>query len=1136
MNPHQKSVQYINLKLAMLGVPILEKGIDNDITEVTRSLLYNLQEKNRLLADYLCPADQRIQDFLADYLSELNLEVAVSMPHQTFVLDRPGLSRLLSLPPDVDHFRSEIVCSYRIKQGVLHNPRSDRRTTQGSFHIVEGGLPIPDNKKALSKSAYAHLLRAAFNPPKDLMQLPFTSTQKDNAELFVSLYLRPMVSPKVPGLSSELSMETRFFAPGNLVSNLDFVESIFGNAGDPSLPGNDAGLDVEHWSGHTGCVILAPHLVNLTKKEIGLPAWGDATERQKRDGMCWKKNDELYNDGLAFKVVCRDRRGVIVTVIADNYFGYCKKEVKSQISYACNLGGGCEEEHAGGAIAFASYDLGDEFTVNTHVPMVNHSFRDVLADYGETFELQPEGYAIDKQYRDIIYIPENVTISLYSQMITWKEGNIDHRIRLMPNKSYILPSGYKVHLVKEPYNQKWLLMGTTAEGTFCHKPSTVSGGGKSEISKPISDAIINGPIFTAEIQKDFAQVEDILKAEYRYRFKKHLGVVATGRPILSRERSLGSVIKLLTPSENMYTSEYNAWLRDIPRHIRDLVYVLKQYYRPEWGDNWQEHFNVDILNGRPGNELKYHNRKLIANYLRVGYSRNGSWRIFGLRRDFIPAMKIQTEDDISVSLVVPSDNINHLNPLYRDVNPCVKFIHNCELRLFQRPDDAIHRGFDNQTELDLSQPGNFISNFEPLTSADAKNLIADSIAFDQWTEPMRKFIHSVVNEPGPAYFVSSAHPRLVNRVPTKNPRYLQNRSDLINPRSVYLAELGTRLYRRIPINKPVPYPVNAVLPGRRNNPPDPQLGIRALSVYNPIHYMELPELFMEFICSMTGKSPSTTGAGSEGALTKDPFNALLPIIDLNSAIVSFILTQYHCFITGAGYIGPKYRVDHDISMLIPEVWCRMDVHERDPRFLIENGYLEKCLDFEYQGKNVLASRLGYRISAHFVNAFFGRVFNNPSVLFREKMLHPEIQDLAIFADSMDNIVETHRQVAILYFSDGSIDMACPPLHALLHIMRDGEFEGKKLDHPSIRALFTRENLLSSSWYADRLTNKQKADITLWKKHVTYLKKFISKQTHQSEAQRLGIAQRLQFAKETLTKVSSKRYLSKLQGTLGVDCL
>ena len=69
-------------------------------------------------------------------------------------------------------------------------------------------------------------------------------------------------------------MEVRFFAPAGLVSNLDFVESIFGNAGDPYLPENDAGLDVEHWTGHTGCVILAPHLVRLKKKSVGLAALG----------------------------------------------------------------------------------------------------------------------------------------------------------------------------------------------------------------------------------------------------------------------------------------------------------------------------------------------------------------------------------------------------------------------------------------------------------------------------------------------------------------------------------------------------------------------------------------------------------------------------------------------------------------------------------------------------------------------------------------------------------------------------------------------------------------------------------------------------------------------------------------------
>ena len=66
-------------------------------------------------------------------------------------------------------------------------------------------------------------------------------------------------------------MEIRFFAPGSLVSNLDFVEAIFGNAGDPYLPENDAALDVAHWTGHTGCVILAPHIVGLKKAALGLP-------------------------------------------------------------------------------------------------------------------------------------------------------------------------------------------------------------------------------------------------------------------------------------------------------------------------------------------------------------------------------------------------------------------------------------------------------------------------------------------------------------------------------------------------------------------------------------------------------------------------------------------------------------------------------------------------------------------------------------------------------------------------------------------------------------------------------------------------------------------------------------------------
>ena len=37
--------------------------------------------------------------------------------------------------------------------------------------------------------------------------------------------------------------------------------------------------------------------------------------------------------------------------------------------------------------------------------------------------------------------------------------------------------------------------------------------------------------------------------------------------------------------------------------------------------------------------------------------------------------------------------------------------------------------------------------------------------------------------------------------------------------------------------------------------------------------------------------------------------------------------------------------------------------------------------------------------------FFGRVFNHPHAVFTEEMLRPELQDMDIFADGMDNIVD-----------------------------------------------------------------------------------------------------------------------------------
>lgn len=1106
-------IPYINVKLSLLGFPPVQTAETAGINDMVATLVALYREKERLLSNHLCPVDQRIQTFLFDYLQDNHV---AKLPLRTLTLDRIGMARALSLPVDRDDFSSEIINSYRVVNGVLHNPKSDRRTTQGIFHVAEGGLPIPDDKAGVPKKVFGKMLAHALSPPRDLLRLPFTATQPKPAECFVSLLIRPIVCPAVPGFTSEKTMEVRFFAPGNLVSNLDFIENIFGNGGDPLLPENDAALDAEHWTGHTGCVILAPHLVRVTKKSVGLPHWDEATERQRRDGMCWKDENELYNNGGAFKLTCRDEGGVIVTLIADNYFGYCKKEVKTQISYAANLMGNCEEEHAGGALVFQSYDLGEEFSGDAHVKRMGHSFAEVVSLYGSLMDVKPEGYAVDKKYPEIIYVPEGANFDLHKQKVSWDGGEI----KLQPDKTYVRPSGYKVRMEKPPgANRLWRLVGIVAEGTLCHKPCTVSGGGKSEISKPITDAILTGPVFVSDFKKDFDQVAALIDRDYSDRFKDK--AKTDTRKVLAAERSLGSVIKLLTPDKREYTPEYNAWLDSVPQYVKELVFVVKRYYKPEWGANWRDHFSVDIINGVPGNELKCGNRKIVTTYLRVGYDSDGLWRTFGLRKDFHPSLKIQMEDDITASTLVPVPNALS-----------VKFVKNCEMRLFQRPDEAIHRGYDKQAESDFAQRDNFFSNYEPLRREAVRELMEDAIGFYQFTEPMQSLIRHAAMNGGPEFLVSTAHPRLVDGKPTKNPRYLQRRPDLVQPRESYLAEISARLRRRTPVGQPVYTPVHVILPGRRNNPPEP--GIRSLACYNPIHYMEMPELFMEFICSMTGKSPSTTGAGSEGALTKGPFNALPPIMDLNSAFVSWLLTGHSGFVTAAGYVGPKCRVDHDISLIVPEVFCRMSPEERDPNYLINNHYLEKLEDFEHKGQKVYVSRLGWRINARFVHAFFGRVFNHPHAVFTGEMLEPELQDLDIFADGIANIVSTQKRVAKMYFDDGSIAQACPPLKALLHIMLHDEWEGKTLDDPEFRKMFTREYLLKADWYAARLAAKQKIDRRLWQRHVEYLDKFLKRPSHADEAERLRILDRLKDARKTLGEVESPNYLEKLQGTIGVE--
>lgn len=146
----------------------------------------------------------------------------------------------------------------------------------------------------------------------------------------------------------------------------------------------------------------------------------------------------------------------------------------------------------------------------------------------------------------------------------------------------------------------------------------------------------------------------------------------------------------------------------------------------------------------------------------------------------------------------------------------------------------------------------------------------------------------------------------------------------------------------------------------------------------------------------------------------------------------------------------------------------------------------------------------------------------------------EKQNLEVFVDGVENIVQAQQKCAKVYFDDGTIENACPPLKVLLHIMAHGHYEGQSITDPKLRSMFTREALLNSEWYKNRLKLKQHRDVMLWEKHIDYLENVIECAEYKEEVKRLGLADKLANAYVHLEFVRSSEYLSELVGTIGAD--
>ena len=340
-----------------------------------------------------CPADLRIEAFLNDYFSDLRLLVAAPPARRDAGPPRatgsPACSRSRMT-------RTSTATTTSARTACVTACFTTRRATGARRRGYSTSPRAACRSRATSRPSRGRFRRAvpaAVAPPPDLLR----ALHGQPAEPPV-LRLAPAPAGRRPrgsrGLQpgrwrSASSRREAWSATWILSNRFSATRAI------PILPENDAALDAEHWTGHTGCVILAPHLTKLTKRELGLPHCRGATERQRRDGMCWRERKEQYNDGQAFKITCRAAPGVIVTIIADNYYGYCKKEVKTQISYAANLFGGAEEEHAGGAIVFPATVSAKNSTQSEHAQQWP-DIRGCGPRRRRAGRVKPEGYGVDR--------------------------------------------------------------------------------------------------------------------------------------------------------------------------------------------------------------------------------------------------------------------------------------------------------------------------------------------------------------------------------------------------------------------------------------------------------------------------------------------------------------------------------------------------------------------------------------------------------------------------------------------------------------------------------------------------------------------------------------------------------------------
>jgi hypothetical protein len=100
-------------------------------------------------------------------------------------------------------------------------------------------------------------------------------------------------------------------------------------------------------------------------------------------------------------------------------------------------------------------------------------------------------------------------------------------------------------------------------------------------------------------------------------------------------------------------------------------------------------------------------------------------------------------------------------------------------------------------------------------------------------------------------------------------------------------------------------------------------------------------------------------------------------------------------------------------------------------------------------------------------------------------------------------------------------------------MADGSTpQGWDLETPEFRAMFTRESVLASDWYAERLDAKQAAASARADAGLTAIEKFVSTPGNEEPAARLDMPARVEAARVEAQRLAGPEFREQLVGTAG----